>query len=271
MSDHTKADDFGNLPTLLMVFGSISLLSRLLTQLVGIPLGAIVTTSLLAVMLARGMRLRYRWRRPAFVLFFPVALWLLWSGGDHGGFFFDHGGVFDLFFMMAGVLLYVYGVIRLVAAGSRATVASSPDGPDTLGALASISVMVVATFLFAWWWTNSSSAFHLLASGDMQGIGVCVAFLFAAVVVGGLALAIWWRPKWQLIAGGVVPATGIALLIHAVYYSLVTGMVHISEATGSRPRIPGGVSTTAIIVGRFLFALLAVGIGLAPTSGGTAC
>jgi hypothetical protein len=169
--------------------------------------------------------------------------------------------MFDLFFTMAGVLLYIYGVVRLGAAGSRAAVASSPDGPGTLGALVSIGFMVVCTFLFGWWWTNSSSAFQLFASGDMQGIGVCVAFLIAAVVVGGIALAVWWRPQWRLIAGGVVVATGIALLIHAAYYSLVTGTVRISEAMATRPRIPGGVSVTSIIVGRFVFALVAVWLG----------
>ena len=245
MNDIAQTKQFGGLAQILAGFGGISLLINSFTQMVGAPLGATIAASFVSVSTAAAIHFGYRWRRSAFLLFHPVSLWLLVTGSGH------------VFLALIGLLIYLYGIVRFVAAGSHASLAFSPDGPGTLGGLFSLCLMIVSTFVFGWWWTNFSSSFYLFAQRDFQGIGVCLLFLGTSAIIASIALGVWWRHRWRLAVGVVVLFTGIALGIHALYYSAVS----VSATTGRAVASMTGGTVGAIILGRFVFALVALVFG----------
>lgn len=253
LQDHTSTQVFGVLPKLLLLFGVVSLLNGSCTQLVGGPLARVITASGLILVIGLTMLFGFKWRRLAFVVFFPVGLFLLW-GVDRGGYYtihdrfnpwvmpgyvFDSTGLLEIILGLAGVLLYVYGLIRLAMAGSRARVAHSPDGPGTLGAVTSLALMIFATFLFGWGWTASSSVFQLLMRKDFQGLLVCGLSLTIAAVFAWLSLGVWWRHRWLQVLRAVSCITGVSLMIHGLYYLAITG-----------------TTVLALVIGRFVFGIL---------------
>jgi len=247
-----RTNDFGRLPRALVAWGGTCLLLSGFTQSVGVALGAGVTAWVVALSTAAAIHLGYKWRRVVFVLFFPTAIWMANGSSANGG------GDLLLSVALGGVAVYLYGVVRMVAAGRRGRLTTSPDGPGTIGALSSLLAMTVATFLFGWWWTNSSSAFHLLSERDYQGIEVCLLFLSISAALAAFAVGIWWRHKWHRIVGIPVFSTGIALGIHAIYYSTITALA-VGDPVNRFAAETQGVSS--VVLGRFAFAIIALCVG----------
>lgn len=242
--------DFGKLASFLIWFGCISFIIGSFTQQVGLPLGAVLTVCLIASLSGIAIRDGYRWSRWAFILFFPVALWLLTAA--------DLGSLTEFIFFV-GLLAYLYGLVLVVVGRRSATLLKSPDGPGTVGALFSFGLLVVSTFLLGWGWTNLSSAIDLWQRGDSQGIAVALLFVGISMIVGAVSLGVWWRHRWRVVAGSVILLTGIALGIHAAYYSAISAMALSDKVLASITR--GTVEP--VILGRIVFAGIALVVGRA--------
>ena len=237
------------LPQLIILFGGILFLIGSYTQFADIAFGYVLVAWVTTLLLAHAIWLGYKWRKLAFILFFPVVLWAPIGSADYG--------VFRNYTLLAGLPLYLHSIVRMVTTRTNAKTDSSPDEPGTAGALFILLLIITATFFFGWLWTNAASIIILWRKRDFLGVNNCLFTFMAMAILGGFAINTYWRNKRQF-AGIVLLSAGIMLGIHVLHYSKISSSFFLH---GRAPEFQIA-NMTVTLIGRSIFAVLALLVGL---------
>jgi len=223
------------------------------TQSVGINLGALVFITTAMIWPARAMLRCENWGRIGYLFAGPFAFWMSLQALRDAEFLQD----FLYLLMLIGGALYLVALVVLMQSKTRKIFLASTLSNESRSFGKGLSVLLIsfAGFLFAWWWTNLSTALHLISTGDLQSILISIGGIFIGTAFGVLGIRIWWTPSWRTVTGFVLLATGWVLLEHALCYSGITALVYLG---GSESAFG---ATGLIIGGRFLFAVFALGGG----------
>lgn len=213
------------LGSLLIFIGGAFVAIAALTQAVGVNLGALVFIVMSMIWPAQAIRRCENWGRIGYLISGPLALWMgLQALGDAE--FFQ--GILYLF-IIASFIVYLVALVLLLSSKTKKAFLNATTQSEGRSADRGFGVLLIglAGFLFAWWWTNLSTALHLIGTRDFQGIFISLGGISIAVAFGVLFLRVWWSTSWSTVASWILLATGGVLLVHALCYSAITALVYI--------------------------------------------